>query len=243
MHLPGNTAPREPAWHHRKRKERSTARHIQWLGKELARTQPLLDGHHGSSSRSLSSMGKDGEWENVVARKKRKDSGPPVKCTKPGCTGTCPRRVVEQGLRGTGFTPAKCQLCDRRYKLVPGTATAPSEKKNQSATEKELREQVRKLEQKFKALEAAKGPDGPGKPAAEGPSETEPAFDPMQANIKAARDEVAAIRTMDPKLRGLIQGGYETALAAAQAKLAGFDAAKKEAPCHSKSRWTSRTAS
>ena len=63
--LPFTTAPREPAWHHRRRKERSVARHIQWLGKELIRTRPVLDRHHGSSSCTFNPMGTDGIGKNA----------------------------------------------------------------------------------------------------------------------------------------------------------------------------------
>ena len=228
MHLPGTTAPREPAWHHRKRKERSVARHIQWLGKELLLSQPVLQGHHGSASRSFHSMGNDGEWSTVAARRNKKDGGPPVKCAKPGCTGTCPRRVVEQGLRGTGFTPAKCQVCGRGYKLVPGAAQAPSERQRKGSAEKELREKLRNLEQKCNALEAAKTTNKADAPSASTCGD-EPAINPLQASIKAAREDVAALRAMDPKLRDRIHGGYEVALAAAEAKRDECLAAKRGA--------------
>ena len=45
------SAPSEPAWHHRARRERSHARHIQWLNAQLLRADQKLANHHGSKSR------------------------------------------------------------------------------------------------------------------------------------------------------------------------------------------------
>ena len=44
------------------------------------------------------------------------------------------------------------------------------------------------------------------------------ADDPNNDDLKAAREEIAALRALDSKLHGLIQGGYAAALAAAEAK-------------------------
>ena len=41
---------------------------------------------------------------------------------------------------------------------------------------------------------------------------------PNSADLKDARDRIAALRELDVKLHGIIEGGYAAALAAAEAK-------------------------
>ena len=213
---------RERAWHHRARNLRKADRVFldafkgrcnQKVCKRLAEAQHRLDAHHGSSS-GMAPGPPDGDGFKQVQRR-RKPKGPHVKCTKPGCTGTCPRGVVEQGLRGVGFCPAKCRVCDRKYKLVPGTAPAPPSESGQWAGSagKGLQEQVRALQEELKSLRAGSDSQRVApKPASAAPE------DPALADLKAVREEIGALRALDSKLHGHIHGGYEATLAAAEAK-------------------------
>ena len=65
----------------------------------------------------------DDGFQLARGRKPRKFV-PLVLCLSPQRMGTRPRNVVEEGLRGKGYRPARCFECDRPYQLGPGAAPA-----------------------------------------------------------------------------------------------------------------------
>lgn len=194
----------------------------------------LLLSHHGTTCQRPDAHG--GSWPGMAdddgfkqVQRRRRSRGPFIKCTKPGCTGTCPRAVVEQGLRGVGFVPAKCRICDRKYKLVPGDTSRPPSKAPQrpAPAQNDLQRQVRTLQHELNLLKASKPALPPAAKGSVSATTTDAPDDPIQAELKIVREEITALKGLDSKLHGLIQGGYAQALEAAEAKRDSLLAARR----------------
>jgi hypothetical protein len=136
----------------------------------------------------------------VTSRKQRKPADF-VQCSKANCTGRCPRNVVVQGLRGTGFCPARCRVCDRPSKLVPGAAPTNAGKRPQPTSDalQKFRSEVKTLKAQCKTLQDAASPQGEAPPAEaprdDGASATE------KAAANALQKRIQHFKDMDPVLR------------------------------------------
>ena len=84
-----------------------------------------------------------------------KGAKPRVSCTRPGCSGSCPLRVVLKSLEAGG-TPAKCFECGRLFKKPPGVgADAEGDRRGGGLREKELQ----RLRDELKALRSKRDPE------------------------------------------------------------------------------------
>jgi hypothetical protein len=118
--------------------------------------------------------------------------------------------------------PAKCFLCDRKYKAPTGSGNQLQQKQQktpkQNASDSALQEQLRALKEELKSLKSARTASATPEEAADASMGGDGADSATQADLKAARAEISALRLLDERLHGLIQGGYGAALAAAEAK-------------------------
>ena len=142
------------------------------------------------------SNGKDGF--DVVRRRRTKPEL--ISCTAPGCSGKCPRHVIEQGLRGFGYAPAKCYECGRQYRTIPGGTPAARDSgkpgADQSASAKRvqaLEQEVKKLRQQVQAPEVKARGDASGEAAA--------SEDPATVEAKAIQNRISTLRAC-PKTNG-----------------------------------------
>ena len=159
----------------------------------------------------MAPSGKDG-FDVVPHRRKKVELIP---CPAPGCTGKCPRNVIEQGLRGLGYTPAKCFECGRQYRKLPGGAPTARDSGrpgvDQSASAKRvqaLEQEVKKLRQQVQAPEVKAKIDASGEAAAP--------EDPAAVEAKAIQNRISAIKGLPEDQRDFFcagMGGYKTALA------------------------------
>ena len=151
-----------------------------------------------------------------------------IHCTKASCTGTCPRSVVEQGLRGSGYTPARCRECNKPYKLVPGTAPATQGKvqggkqqrsTNEASRLQQLQAENKSLKAQCKSLQATAAQSS-APPYEAGADEGVANADKLAA--KALQRKIQALKDMDPELRDQLcenMGGYTTFLAQLEGEL------------------------
>ena len=83
-----------------------------------------------------------------------KSPPPRVSCTRPGCSSSCPLRVVLRGL-APGGVPARCFDCGRPFKKPPGVdGTANKDKRGGGLKEQEMQ----RLRDEIKALKSKRGP-------------------------------------------------------------------------------------
>ena len=92
----------ELSWHRRARRDRQSARAL--LAVDRARR--LLQHHHGGGGMPP----KTNEQRKAL-----------VQCTRPGCKGVCPLKVVLRAAKSDGF-PAVCYTCGNKFKAPPGMA-------------------------------------------------------------------------------------------------------------------------
>ncbi len=159
-------------------------------------------------------MGKDdNQYQTVAAGKKA--ARPKVACTKAGCSGTCPLHVVLRSNRQDGV-PAKCFVCDRKFKVPPGAGLQPKQPKNkQLLGDPSIKKELEAVKKELQALKAAQvAPTATEVTATAGDC----ADTGLQAELKAARTEISFLRSMDATHHGLIRDGFGAALAAAEAK-------------------------
>ena len=158
--------------------------------------------------------GKRNDFKQVAGRKATRAL---VGCSKPGCTGTCPLSVVARSNQKDGV-PAKCFECGRKYKVPAGGAGPPQKqpgKKQALQDNPEVKQELMAVRKELAALKASVATSAKPDEGSLGEQGAEPE---LQAELKAARTEISALRELDETLHGLIQGGYEAALAAAEAK-------------------------
>jgi hypothetical protein len=150
-----------------------------------------------------------------------------IKCTKASCTGRCPRTVVEQGLRGVGFVPAKCLICSRPYKLVAGSGTPPTAGKRQQTSEahrlQQLQAENKSLKQQLQASATTA--------AAAAAAAADPALasrddgatpNPHKAAAKALQKKIQQLKDFEPEFREELcegKGGYAAFLAQLEGEL------------------------
>lgn len=163
--------------------------------------------------------GEDG-FTKVTNRRRRsaKGGGDYIQCSKAGCTGRCPRSVVQQGLRGNGFVPAKCRVCDRRFKLEPGTTPDPAK---QNAPANDSSSKVKSLEAKVKELEARIRKAVAPPPADPEPKESEPHDEDLLMQ-RSLQKQIQDLKNMERTLRDSLcegKGGYATFLASLESQL------------------------
>jgi len=114
--------------------------------------------------------------------------------------------------------PAKCFECGRKYKVPAGGAGPPQKqpgKKQALQDNPEVKKELMAVRKELAALKASVATSTKPDESSLGEQGAEPV---LQAELKAARTEISALRELDETLHGLIQGGYEAALAAAEAK-------------------------
>jgi hypothetical protein len=185
---------------------------------DLARSR--LAQHHGSQPPGATMPDEEGFTQATNRRSRRKAKGGDdyIQCSKAGCNGRCPRSVVQQGLRGNGFVPAKCRVCDRRFKIVPGNAPAAA-KQNAPATDNSNK--VKSLEAKVKELEARIRKAVAPQPAAIEPKESEPQDEDLLLQ-RSLQKQIHDLKNMEPTLRDALcegRGGYATVLASLESQL------------------------
>lgn len=188
-------------------------------------------------------------------RKKHRAKVERIKCSKPGCDGSCPRNVIERGL-AAGGVPAVCQTCDRRYKLVPGNSkpgagggggpkagggggvgpkaggggAGGGDSKAFQTLQKQVAQLQAQLEGKTAASDSAWKAGSSG-----GGSEDQDMGDSPTAAAKAKcqeiRARIKAYKEMPEILRHCLAplGGHEKVLADAQAELQAAGAAQRGA--------------
>lgn len=166
-------------------------------------------------------MPADAEGFQQVRGRKPWKPVPLVHCLNPSCKGTCPRSVVEQGLRGKGYYPARCFECNRPYKVVPGDAPSAPRQRQQAASETN---RLQKLEAEIKSLKAqnnslqsvaAAAATGAAPPAAGAPPDDGISAADKQAT-KALQKKIQHLKDMDPELRDVLcegKGGFAVFLA------------------------------
>ena len=141
-----------------------------------------------------------------------------VRCTKPGCTGSCPVNVVRRSNQPDGV-PAKCLLCERRYKVPPGVDAAPKQhaKTKGSWSEAGFHKELLALKKELEALKGAK--DARESPPSRSLAKNElasPDNVPMPADdraaVKALQLQIQQLKELTPELRNSLceaKGGYE----------------------------------
>ena len=142
-----------------------------------------------------------------------------VACNKPGCAGLCPLNVVLRSNRADGV-PATCQVCGRKYKVPPGTSTKICESKGGGkgkTGDTEVQRELRALKEELKQLKLSTTGTTNADVLASDAVAVDDVDAHLQAELKVVRGELAALRELDPKLHGLIQGGYNEAIARAEA--------------------------
>ena len=161
-------------------------------------------------------MAKDDGYKMVLGRKGQHKTLVP--CGKQGCTGTCPLSVVRRSNQKDGI-PAKCLVCDRKYKLPPGSAAKPQapEAGQGSGIKKELEALKKELEALKAAKPAGEAPAGKPQPAAE----ATPLSDTDKAAANALHKQMQQLKELGPELRAALceaKGGYDTFLASLEAQ-------------------------
>jgi DNA repair exonuclease SbcCD ATPase subunit len=154
-------------------------------------------------------------FKMVTAKKQARAT---VQCAKPGCTGSCPVNVVRRSNQKDGV-PAKCLVCNRRYKVPPGTEqqAKPAGSRDHSAVHKELLA----LKKELADFKAAKAPcDIPPT----GSQANEKAFalsDDDKAAVRAVQKQIQQLKELGPELRASLcdpRGGYEAFVASLEDK-------------------------
>lgn len=144
-------------------------------------------------------------------------------CSRAGCSGSCPSRVIVRNAAiGVQTT---CKVCARCFKGSPRGRGAAAGARQDQDPKKELAKalkQVEELRAQLKEAEAG-GLAGGAEPGGQADGAA-PAADP----IKSLKAQLAALKNFDVEAAPLLEhlGGREAALAAVQAKL---DAAYAEA--------------
>ena len=161
-----------------------------------------------------------GDGFKMVTTKKQVRAS--VQCAKPGCIGSCPFNVVRRSNQNDGV-PAKCLLCDRRYKVPPDTGASakqqakPAGSSGNSAVHKELLA----LKKELAALKAAKAPSDTSPTGAQASAEALALSDDDKAAVKVLQKQVQQLKELGPELRASLcdpQGGYETFVASLEDK-------------------------
>ena len=187
-----------------------------------------LKAHHGSQAPGASMSGDASDDEAFTAVSSRRRNRRPsdlILCTKPGCTGKCPRTVVVQGLRGSGFVPARCLVCDRAYKIPPGagSAAASNPRQPQKAVDskiKKLQDECNQLRAEAKQLKAKaknhKATAAADDTQAEQAGEAQAADCPNRAQALKLQQEIRQLKDIPAEIRDKVcggSGGHATLLA------------------------------
>ena len=143
-----------------------------------------------------------------------------VQCTRAGCGGTCPLSVVVRGSQKDGI-PAKCYLCDRKYKLPPGAAgLQQGGRKASKATNGERARRVddngaqaarKLLAEKDKRIAALQQQLAAGSVMH---VDAEEAADKPSEKVQGLLQQIKGIKEMDESTRAILQpqGGYDAVL-------------------------------
>ena len=150
-----------------------------------------------------------------------------------GCAGSCQLSVVLRSNKADGI-PAKCMVCERKYKVPAGAGTAvqlQTKKGSQSrlGADGKLQEQLRALREEVKSLKAAQA--SPGGEANEVVIAVDDQPDEAgRERVKSLREKLRLLQNMDPSLRSYLdgQGGHSKAVADLEQELRGACTAQRE---------------
>lgn len=132
-----------------------------------------------------------------------------IMCTKASCTGKCPRTVVVQGLRGTGFVPGS---------VAPPTTTGKRQQTNEAHRLQQLQAENKSLEDQLQAAAATAG----AAPPAVASLDDGATPSPRKAAAKALQKKIQQLKDIDPDLREVLcegKGGYAAFLAQLEGEL------------------------
>ena len=181
----------------------------------LAQANRRLAKHHGSAD----SAPMAGNGFMVVAAKKQARAS--VQCAKPGCTGSCPINVIRRSNQKDGV-PAKCLVCDRRYKVPPDNVSPAKQQAKPACSNSNpsVHKELLALKKELATLKAAKSPCEA--PTGSLPSaETLALSDEDKAAVKALQKQIQQLKELGPELRSSLcdpHGGYDTFVARLEGK-------------------------
>ena len=114
-------------------------------------------------------------------------------------------------MTGSSFlgVPAKCFVCDRKFKVPAGAASLQSGSQRKPSAKGQELQALRNESQGLKSGKAGAATAEDGVAGGEGGADTT-----TQTELKAARADISALRSVDVALHGLIYGGYASALSA-----------------------------
>jgi hypothetical protein len=145
---------------------------------------------------------------NNAWQKPKKFLGSRVKCSRFGCTGSCPLAVILRGSKPDGI-PAKCFQCDKVY-VVPKNVDVQARATGTNKEIIDLKEQVRVLNKALQARATREEPEQQQNTA----MEVDNASKELHDKVSLLQKELASIKRTPEELHYLFEsrGGHEGAI-------------------------------